>query len=72
MNKVIIAIQVISAILIIVSVLLQQKGTGLSGVFGGGSSYYQTRRGAEKFVFYVTIFSALAFLLSTVWQIFAR
>lgn len=67
-----IVLQVVSAIILIVTVLLQQKDSGLSAVFGGGSSFYQTRRGAEKFVFYITIISALVFFLATVWQIFSR
>jgi len=71
MKTAILVIQVASLVLIIVTVLLQQKGTGLSGVFGGSSSYYQTKRGAEKMVFYITIFSAVAFFLTTIWQIFA-
>lgn len=70
MKTAITVIQIISLILIVVSVLLQQKGTGLSGVFGGSTNYYQTKRGAEKFVFYVTIVSALIFFLATIWQVF--
>lgn len=69
MNKVITIIQVIALILIIVSVLLQQKGVGLSGVFGGSGSYYKTKLGAEKFVFWVTIISALIFLGATIYSI---
>ena len=72
MKNFIITIQIISLVLIIVSVALQQKGTGLSGLYGGSSTYYQTRRGAEKLVFYVTIAAAMVFLLTTLWQIFAK
>lgn len=72
MKTAIIVIQVASLIVIIVSVLLQQKGTGLSGVFGGGASYYQTKRGAEKFLFYATIVSALIFFLATIYQVFSK
>jgi len=71
MEKIITTIQVISLVILIASVLLQQKGIGLSGVFGGSSNYYQTKRGAEKFLFYVTVFTALTFFLVTLWQIFA-
>lgn len=71
MDKAIVIIQVISLIVIIAAVLLQQKGTGLSDVFGGGSSFYQTKRGAEKFLFWATIVSAFAFLVTSGWQIFA-
>ena len=70
MKTAIIVVQVVSLIFIIVSVLLQQKGTGLSGVFGGSISYYQTKRGAEKLVFWVTIVSAIVFFLATIWQIY--
>jgi protein translocase SecG subunit len=69
MDQVIIIIQVITLILVIVSVLLQQKGTGLSGVFGGGGASYKTKRGAEKFLVYVTVGSAFVFLVATIWQI---
>lgn len=72
MQSVITIIQVVCMILIIVSVLLQQKGTGLSGVFGGSSNFYTTKRGAEKFLFYTTIISALVFLIVSVWQIVAN
>jgi len=65
-------IQVICAIVIIIAVLLQQKGTGLSGVFGGSTNYYQTKRGAEKFLYWLTIISAVIFFLATLWQIFAK
>jgi protein translocase SecG subunit len=64
MSKVFVAIQVISAILIIASVLLQQKGTGLSGVFGGSNVSYLTRRGAEKFLTIFTVVVSVIFVLS--------
>jgi len=51
----------ISALLII-AILLQQKGNGLSSTFGGGVMEYSTRRGAEKIVFYATIVLAVLFL----------
>jgi protein translocase SecG subunit len=72
MKTVIVVVQIVTAILIVISIVLQQKGTGLSGVFGGSSNYYQTRRGAEKFMFYVTVFSAFLFFLATMWQVFAK
>jgi protein translocase SecG subunit len=62
MNKFFVVIQVISAILIVVAVLLQQKGTGLSGVFGGSNVSYLTKRGAEKFLSYFTVAMAVIFI----------
>jgi protein translocase SecG subunit len=72
MDTAITIIQVASLLIIIAAVLLQQKGTGLSDVFGGGSSFYQTKRGAEKFLFWATIVAAITFLVTSGWQIFAN
>ena len=46
----------------IVSVLLQQRGGGLSSTFGGSSMEYSTKRGAEKVIFYATIVLSVLFL----------
>ena len=54
-------IQTILAVLLIAAVLIQQRGSGLSGVFGGEGSAYATRRGAEKIIFIATIVIAILF-----------
>lgn len=40
--------------------MVQNKGVGLSGVFGGEGNVYRTKRGAERFIFYATILLAVA------------
>ena len=64
--KVINIAEVITAILLIISILLQNKGTGLSGTFGGGFEGYYTRRGFEKFLVFFSIFLASAFIILAV------
>ena len=60
-------VQLVIACLIIILILLQQKGTGLSGVFGGSSNVYSTKRGVDKIFHYATIvFVAIFFILSLV------
>jgi len=55
-------IQIIIAILLMASVLLQNRESGLSSAFGGsGSNVYMTKRGADKFLFYATIVLAVIF-----------
>lgn len=54
-------IQLVLAILITILVLLQQKGAGLSGVFGGTSNVYSTKRGVDKILHYTTIVVAVLF-----------
>lgn len=64
-------IQIILAIIIIGLILLQERSSGMSGLFGGGGGegYYQTRRGMEKFIFVGTIVAAVIFVALAVWQI---
>lgn len=61
---------VISAILTILAIILQQKGSGLSGVFGGSDVSYMTKRGAEKFLVFFTIFSATVLCVSALLILF--
>lgn len=55
MKNVLIIIEVFVTILLIGSILLQVKGTGLGSSFGGGGEFYQSKRGVEKIVLYATI-----------------
>lgn len=55
-------IQIVLAVLLIATVLLQRQGSGLSGAFGGEGEFHHTKRGAEKYLFVATIiFSVLFF-----------
>jgi preprotein translocase subunit SecG len=54
-------IQIIISIALIALILIQSKGSGLGGIFGGDSSIYKTRRGVEKTLFQATVGLALAF-----------
>ncbi len=54
-------IQIIVSIALIILVLLQAKGGGLSTIFGGEGSVYRTRRGIEKTLFNFTIALAILF-----------
>ncbi len=54
-------IQIIVSIAIIALVLLQAKGAGLGGIFGGDGGIYRTRRGVEKTLYQSTIGLSLFF-----------
>jgi protein translocase SecG subunit len=54
--------QIIIAILLIISILLQNRGSGLGAAFGGEGNVYMTKRGAEKTIFIATIVLATLFL----------
>ena len=47
------------------AILLQNRGAGLGGIFGGSGNVFATKRGLEKKLFYATIvISALFFSVS--------
>ena len=58
------------SLLLIGAILLQQRGTGLSSTFGGGSLEYNTKRGAEKIIFWATIVLAVLFLVVSIARVF--
>ena len=55
--------QLVLSIVLIIIILLQERSSGLSGAFGGGTEggTYQTRRGFERIIFGATIVIAVAF-----------
>jgi preprotein translocase subunit SecG len=56
-------IQIIISVALIAAVLLQTKGSGLGGIFGGQGAVYKSRRGVEKTLFNITIGLAVAFFV---------
>ncbi len=55
--------QLAIAILLMAAILLQNRGAGLGGVFGGTGGVYLTKRGLEKKLFIATIVLAIIFIL---------
>ena len=55
--------QIIVAILLMIAILMQNRGAGLGGVFGGSGGVYLTKRGLEKKLFIATIVLAAIFIL---------
>jgi len=65
--------QVVVALLLMVAILLQNRGAGLGGAFGGtGGGVYLTKRGLEKKLFVVTIILAAVFILLSLSVFFVK
>ena len=60
-------IQIVLAVILVTSILLQRTGAQIGGAFGGSdnfSSAFHTRRGFERTLFIITIVVAILFALS--------
>lgn len=66
MEKIFDIAQIVISALLVTSILLQQRGAGLSGAFGGEGGVYFKKRGMEKILFIATIILAGLFILSAV------
>jgi preprotein translocase subunit SecG len=58
--------QILVSIALIAAILLQSRGTGLSGTFGGDSAVYRSRRGVERRLWQFTILLLVLFVLFAV------
>lgn len=62
LQKIINIVQLVISGLLVLAILLQSRGAGLSGTFGGDSAVYTTRRGPEKMLYWITLILALIFV----------
>jgi len=56
-------LQIVVSIILILLIVLQQRGTMLGSGFGGGGEIYSIKRGLEKKIYYGTIITAIIFFL---------
>ena len=66
--------QIILSVVLVLAILLQQSGAGVGGALGGGDSesFMHTRRGFEKFLFYLSIACGILFALSAFLSIMLK
>lgn len=57
------AVQVTFAVLLIVLIVIQNRGAGLGSAWGGGGESYMSRRGVEKLLFRATILVSAIFVI---------
>lgn len=54
----------VSAVISVLLILLQQRGASLGAGFGASGELYTIRRGLDKSLFHATVVSVLIFVLS--------
>ena len=63
MNPILAVGQILISIALMAAILLQARGTGLSGTFGGDSAVYRSRRGVERRLWQFTVLLLVLFVL---------
>ena len=63
MNPLLAIGQILLSIALVAAILLQARGTGLSGTFGGDSAVYRSRRGIERRLWQFTILLLVLFVV---------
>jgi len=62
--------QIIISVALTAIILLQTKGGGMGGMFGGTeTAVYKTRRGVERTIFNITIGLSIAFFVITILNV---
>jgi len=62
LTKILTIVQIVISLFLVIFILIQSQGTGLSLTFGGGGSFYRSKRGIEKVFHYVTIILGILFV----------
>lgn len=63
MNPLLAIGQILVSIALVIAILMQARGTGLSGTFGGDSTVYRSRRGVERRLWQFTIVLLVLFVI---------
>ncbi|OGD95753.1 preprotein translocase subunit SecG [Candidatus Curtissbacteria bacterium RIFCSPLOWO2_01_FULL_37_9] len=69
METFLIFLQIIVSLCLIILILMQSEGAGVSGVFGGSGGFYRSKKGVEKVFVFLTIFLGFLFLVLSLLQV---
>lgn len=72
MRQILTIAQVVISVLLVVVILLQEKGVGLGSSFGGGGEFYRSKRGIDKFLFVATVVLSVLFIGSAMAHLFVK
>lgn len=72
MKNILLILDIIFSVLIVVFILIQGRGAGLGSAWGGGGEMFQTRRGMEKMILWLTTISIFIFLVVSLVNLFVK
>jgi len=68
MQMVVTVIHIVVSLFLIILIVLQTQGKGLSSTWGGSGASYHSKRGMEKLLFGLTVFLAGLFLITSLFS----
>ncbi|MEK7096933.1 MAG: preprotein translocase subunit SecG [Patescibacteria group bacterium] len=72
MKNFLLVLNIIFSVLIVVFILIQGRGAGLGSAWGGGGEMFQTRRGMEKIILWLTTIFIVIFLVVSLINLFIK
>jgi len=72
MHNALVWIEFIIAILLVATIMLQHRGTGLGGAFASEANVYRSKRGIEKFLFNSTIVLGALLVVGALTNLFLQ
>lgn len=72
MKSFLIIFQIVVSILLVLTIIMQEKGVGLSATFGGGGEFYKSKRGIDRILFLATVGLSMLFILGSLAFIFVK
>ena len=72
MKNFLLILNIIFSVLIVTFILIQGRGAGLGSAWGGGGEMFQTRRGMEKIILWLTTVFIVIFLAVSLINLFVK
>lgn len=65
-------LNIVLSVLIVIFILVQGRGAGLGSAWGGSGEMFQTRRGMEKIILWLTIIFIVIFFVVSLINLFIK
>ena len=72
MKNFLLILNIIFSVLIVIFILIQGRGAVLGSAWGGGGEMFQTRRGMEKIILWLTTVFIVIFLAVSLINLFVK
>ena len=63
-------VQIVISVVLVILILLQQRGTALGSAFGQEGGFYATRRGIQKKILWATVVCGALFIILSIVNLF--